>query len=140
MNRIQNADYGIMIYDENFDSKINISGVISNLKNSGIYIKSKQSNMSLSKSIDQIKQKIGNMKIFKTGRAVDLRESKDIELKDMDLNDNQENILVDELDSWVIIKNVSIKAPKMDNKTIKGLRLAQNERIKIDGVKVKGFD
>lgn len=52
MNRIQNADYGIMIYDENFDSKINISGVISNLKNSGIYIKSKQSNMSLSKSID----------------------------------------------------------------------------------------
>lgn len=64
------------------------------------------------------------MKIFKTGRAVDLRESKDIELKDMDLNDNQENILVDELDSWVIIKNVSIKAPKMDNKTIKGLRLA----------------
>lgn len=139
-NRIQNADYGVMIYDENFDSKINISGVISNMRSSGIYIKSRQSKMNVSKSADQIKQKIEKMNIFKTGRAIDVRESKDIELKDIELNDNQENILVDEQDSWVVIKNVKIKAPQMNNKTIKGLRLAQNGRIKIDGVDVKGFD
>ena len=82
------------------------------------------------------------MSIYRTGRGIDIRESKDININDIDMNDNDENILVNELDNWVVIKNVNISLSdrqKNKNKTMKGLRLAQNERIKVDGMRVKGF-
>jgi len=48
------------------------------------------------------------MSIYRTGRGIDIRESKDININDIDMNDNDENILVNELDNWVVIKNVNI--------------------------------